>query len=80
MSSFSSKDMRLSIDGGMLEGGGQMIRSSIAMSAILKIPSSISKIRNSRPKPGLAAQHAAGIEYISNKNYSLSNISFMCLK
>ncbi|KAI8419736.1 hypothetical protein MSG28_008418 [Choristoneura fumiferana] len=52
------------IDGSLLEGGGQILRISISLSAILGIPVRISKIRAGRSKPGLAAQHCKGIHLV----------------
>lgn len=50
------------IDGSYLEGGGQIIRTSIALSAITGKPVKIINIRAKRCKPGLRAQHLKGIE------------------
>jgi len=50
------------IDGSYLEGGGQIIRTSIALSAITGKPVKIINIRAKRPNPGLRAQHLKGIE------------------
>lgn len=52
----------LEIDGSMGEGGGQILRSAIALSAITQTPVKINNIRRNRPKCGLFAQHIAGIK------------------
>jgi RNA 3'-terminal phosphate cyclase (ATP) len=48
------------IDGS--DGGGQILRTAVALSAITDKPCKISNIRGSRPNPGLQAQHLSGIE------------------
>ena len=45
------------IDGSAGESGGQILRTSLALSCILGKPMRIRNIRAGRPKPGLAAQH-----------------------
>lgn len=47
----------LTIDGSRGEGGGQMLRTSLSLAAVLGQPVRIINIRAGRPKPGLAAQH-----------------------
>jgi RNA 3'-terminal phosphate cyclase (ATP) len=50
------------VDGSVMEGGGQIIRMSIAFAALLKKPINLTKIRAGRTKPGLQAQHLNGIQ------------------
>lgn len=52
------------IDGAQGEGGGQVLRTSIALSAIFGYSIEISRIRANRSKPGLAAQHLEGVNLI----------------
>ncbi|XP_018575339.1 RNA 3'-terminal phosphate cyclase [Anoplophora glabripennis] len=54
------------IDGSLLEGGGQILRVAVTLSAIKKIPVRITKIRGGRSKPGLMEQHLKGIELVRN--------------
>ncbi len=54
----------IEIDGSYGEGGGQILRTSIALSAVTREPVRIINIRANRPKPGLKRQHIAGIELV----------------
>ena len=47
----------IEIDGSQGEGGGQIIRSSLALSAVTGKPVRLTKIRAGRKKPGLMRQH-----------------------
>ncbi len=49
------------IDGSYGEGGGQIIRTAVALSAVTGSEVTISNIRSNRPKPGLKAQHMSAI-------------------
>lgn len=49
------------IDGSCKEGGGQIIRSALALSALTGRPFRAEKIRSQRPVPGLKRQHMACI-------------------
>ena len=48
-----------------MEGGGQVVRITSALSALLGVPIRLNKIRAGRAKGGLAAQHAAGLRLVS---------------
>ncbi len=47
----------LRVDGGYLEGGGQIIRTSLALATILNREVEVFDIRKNRKNPGLAEQH-----------------------
>ena len=50
------------VDGSMLEGGGQIVRVAAALAAATGRETTVRSIRAGRPKPGLAAQHLAGLD------------------
>ena len=51
----------LTIDGSRGEGGGQILRTSLALSAITGTPIHIVNVRGRRKKPGLMRQHLTGV-------------------
>lgn len=53
--------MIVKIDGSYGEGGGQILRTSIALSALLGKPVEIINIRAKRTNPGLQPQHLTGV-------------------
>ncbi|KAL7671233.1 hypothetical protein ACOME3_006134 [Neoechinorhynchus agilis] len=64
------------IDGSQMESGGQILRMSAVFSCLLRIPLKIYNIRKKRSKPGLMAQHLAGLELIAQmSNCDLINAS-----
>ncbi|HYE34647.1 RNA 3'-terminal phosphate cyclase [Methylocaldum sp.] len=52
---------RIVIDGSYGEGGGQILRTTLCLSAITGRPVRIENIRARRKKPGLAAQHLTAV-------------------
>lgn len=55
----------LEVDGSVGEGGGQVLRTSIALSIATKTPVRIYNIRKKRPNPGLQPQHYMAIKAAS---------------
>ncbi|MFW9996386.1 MAG: RNA 3'-terminal phosphate cyclase, partial [Candidatus Odinarchaeota archaeon] len=55
----------LTIDGSVLEGGGSILRLSIAFSVITGQSIEIINIRKGRSKPGLATQHLVGLQVMA---------------
>lgn len=53
------------IDGSHGEGGGQIVRTACALSAITGVPVRICNIRKNRKKPGLARQHVLGLRALA---------------
>ena len=54
----------MEIDGSYGEGGGQILRTAVALSAITKKPIRIKNIRANRPNPGIKPQHYVAIKSI----------------
>src|SRR5512147_1323092 len=52
----------IDIDGSRGEGGGQVLRSALALSAITATPMRLTNVRARRPRPGLMAQHLKAVE------------------
>lgn len=56
----------IEIDGAHGEGGGQVLRTSLTLSAITQKPVHITNIRANRPNPGLQAQHLTACKAVRN--------------
>ena len=55
----------IEIDGSYGEGGGQILRMSVALSALTKKPVKVFNIRANRPNPGLKRQHMVALESVA---------------
>ena len=55
----------LYLDGSFGEGGGQIVRTSLSLAALLTQPVRLSNIRAGRPKPGLRPQHLTVVEALA---------------
>ncbi len=55
----------LKIDGSKFEGGGQIVRTAVALSAMNGIPVEVDRIRESRKNPGLGNQHCAAVRAVA---------------
>jgi len=55
----------IEIDGSMGEGGGAVLRTALALSAVGQRPIHIYNIRAKRAKPGLAPQHMHGVKALA---------------
>ncbi|MEM2940199.1 MAG: RNA 3'-terminal phosphate cyclase [Thermoproteota archaeon] len=55
----------LEIDGSMGEGGGQVLRTAVALSALLRKPIRVFNIRAKRSNPGLRPQHLAAVKTVA---------------
>jgi RNA 3'-terminal phosphate cyclase (ATP) len=55
----------IEISGDLLEGGGQIIRTSLALAALTGKEVRVDKIRDKRPNPGLQAQHVTAVKALA---------------
>ncbi len=55
----------IEIDGSVGEGGGQVLRTSLALAAVLRREVRVFNIRAGRVEPGLKAQHLTGAKALT---------------
>jgi len=55
----------LEVDGSYGEGGGQLVRTAVALSALTGTPVRFSNVRAGRARPGLAPQHLAAVQAVA---------------
>lgn len=73
----------IELDGSKGEGGGQILRSALAISILTGQPFVIKNIRAGRKKPGLAAQHLASVaaaQQISNASVDGARLASQTLR
>src|SRR5271163_6521 len=52
----------ITIDGAQGEGGGQILRTALALAGVTGTPLRLERIRARRPKPGLQRQHLVAVQ------------------
>jgi RNA 3'-terminal phosphate cyclase (ATP) len=82
MSQTSDKNI-LKIDGSYGEGGGQILRTALALSCVFDRPIEITNIRKSRKRPGLQPQHLTALKAaatVSNAGVEGADLSSTTLR
>ncbi len=69
--SFIKKKNAVIIDGSYGEGGGQVLRTALALSSLLGRPAEIMNIRRARKKPGLQPQHLTAVKAAAQISHAL---------
>ena len=57
--------LMITVDGSRGEGGGQILRTTVAMSVVNETPIRITNIRKNRPNPGLSNQHMTALKAVA---------------
>jgi RNA 3'-terminal phosphate cyclase (ATP) len=65
------------IDGSQGEGGGQIMRTALSLSALLGLPVTIENVRANRPKAGLRPQHLTAVKAL--KEISAAEVEGMAV-
>src|SRR5579864_2627150 len=61
----AQKTEMITIDGSQGEGGGQILRTSLALSLVSGQPFRMERVRAKRQKPGLLKQHLTAVVLVS---------------
>ena len=64
----------MQIDGSQGEGGGQILRTALALSLVTGQPFRMERIRAGRQKPGLLRQHLTAVEAAKRYGIDVNNI------
>ena len=56
----------IELDGSFGEGGGQLVRTAVALAAIAGVPLRLVNVRAKRDQPGLAPQHLAAVRAVAS--------------
>lgn len=67
----------IELDGSIYEGGGQILRTALALSALTKKPFIIKNIRRNRPQKGLKQQHLTAVNIVKELCNADVNGNFM---
>ena len=62
------------IDGSLGEGGGQILRTSLALSLVTRTPFRMASIRVERAKPGLRRQHLTAVRAAAELIFGLTGV------
>lgn len=69
--------MTVEIDGSFGEGGGQILRTSLTLSALTGTPFRMFNIRKNRPKPGLQHQHLTAVKIVKALTNAVTKGDFL---